>query len=598
MDPETILVPDVPAHLRDANHACNRPKRTLLSVTTTKPSTNAMTAGAVAMVDPQVGSVASSLTISGDLACTTAASQQQQQLGVCSISPFPLLKFSNAPLAMAYAAKNNKDCMAMLVSLHPSHPKVHWKARLPEATLSTILRLSPCGHYAIAGGNSGCLYIWYTLSGELIQTVRRAHYRAISAMCFVGDNGRFLVTGGQDGMVHLWALRDMVQSQQQQVLPIRTWAQHAVPITAVAALSESRVVSASQDGMILVLETFSEQVLAQIQLPQGVSSLTIRHQRIYAGGQLGTIFCLDMDQYSLHQTIQLGARVSSASDTTPVANQHQQQLSYQTTLTGHSEAVTAMAAWRDQATHTEYVASGDAMGTLRIWDVDSRVCVRIVQPWNATNSNTSVSDKKKAGQQHSIASVTVIELPDEESNAGQSSNDQGMFATKRHRGAKSRSTALPELLPPLQKYPTPPPDAGQVKWTPVMLWQSNMTQPSTKNKQARADIALEKAERFRNPWRKRASERIDTSSNKKMTSDKQPSIERGDDDGDAMDTTGNNKDQEGELQRLREQLLAAEKGKDEELQRLRQQLEESNSTIDRWQKVNNELVAKLKKKSS
>lgn len=272
-------------------------KRQILCVTTSKPSfAVASGGGALTLVCPNTGSVSSSLAVSGDLESTANnAVSANHQLGMASLSVFPTpisdaLHPTRTPLALAYGGKGGatKDTAAMMVSLNASNPKAHWKARLPEANLTAGIVISPCGHYAVGGGVSGSLYVWSTLQGRLLKSLPKAHYRAVTCICMSLDQ-RHVLTGGADGMVHLFALWDLVSETKstantgaKTVTPIRTWPQHAVPITALACLSLDRMISASQDGVILVLETFSEAVVAKIQLPQGVQSLAVRNQRVWA----------------------------------------------------------------------------------------------------------------------------------------------------------------------------------------------------------------------------------------------------------------------------------------------------------------------------
>jgi WD domain, G-beta repeat len=536
-------------------------KRQILCVTTAKPCfAVAGGGGALALVCPNTGSISSSLAVSGDLASTTNnATSANQQLGMSSLSMFPsqisdTLHPTRTPIALAYGGKGGatKDCAAMLVSLSATNPKAHWKARLPEANLTAGIVLTPCGHYAIGGGSSGSLYVWSTLEGRLLKTLPKAHYRSVTCICMSEDQ-RHVLTGGADGMVHLFALWDLVSAMTvvtnigaKTVTPIRTWPQHAVPITALACLSTDRMISASQDGVMLVLETFSEAVVAKIQLPQGVQSLAVRNQRVWLGGSTGTLFCLDLDEYAMHQTIQLGARIARRRDEEASSDSP----SYQTTLKGHQHPVTSLAVWGNSQGQ-EFLASGDAFGTLRVWDLVARVCVRVVRPWSSTAESQSKAATGKDGKKnaapskHPISSIGVVSVPD---------NVETTMATSL--GKKGNMTTWASRLPPLQKYATSLDEesaAGKdrIRWTPVPLWNK-------KRDLGFWDVSKENYEVFNN---KRPRDDESTPESEKK----------------AHNGAGNNQ-------------------KDEELKRLRKQLEEANSTISRWEKVNNELVAKLKTK--
>ena len=589
-------------------------RRHVLCVTTNKPSTAASMAGgggALTMVCPYTGSISASLAISGDLSSTTQAvssnshqQQQQQQLGISSLSLYSprvshTLHPTQAPLALAYGGKatsrgSNNDCAAMLVSLISHNPKVHWKARLPEAQLTAGIVLSECGHYAIGGGASGTLYVWSTLQGHLLKTIHRAHYRAITCLHTTGDQ-RHVLTGGADGMVHLFAWMDLVESssssssgnrnnnKQKTVVPIRTWSQHSVPITCLGSLSDYRMISASQDGLVHVFETFSEAIVATIQLPQGASSLAVRDQRVWVGGALGTLYCLDLDLYAMHQTIQLGASIGHHHHGGLRQQQQQQQQtksrkgqdsgsspSYKTTLKGHQHPVTSLALWADDQGQ-EFLVSGDASGTLRVWDLGARVCVRIVRPWSntATDGPVTATTKTKSGdpkkkkqvaapQQQPISSIQVMEVADGTSGANNNPMAMNTMTTATSK-AKGGASAWVSRLPQLQKYAPShgmDPDgesAAQTQWTPVPLW----------NAQPRDDAFWDMSKADYGVGRKR------------------PRLGKV-----APNRSSGNADSSA---------TAGDASKDDELQQLRKQLEDANSTIARWETVNNQLMAKLNK---
>ena len=572
-------------------------RRHVLCVTTTNPSSSSTSmavgsSGALTLICPRTGSISASLSVSGDLSSTTASSGQQ--LGVSSLSLFPsrisdALHPTRAPLALAYGSRNTKqqDAAALLVSLSHPTPKVHWKSRLPE--VGACLVVSQCGHYAIGGGNSGSLYVWSTLTGHLLQTVPRAHYRAVTCSLPTKD-GRHVLSASQDGMVHLFALMDLVENNHNNggaskaVAPIRTWSQHAVPVTALATVSadQHRFVAASQDGLVTIMEIFSEEVLASIQLSEGVSSLCVQNQRVWVGGSQGTIFGLDLDLYSLHQTLQLGASVAGSSAD---PNEDADHASYKTEFKGHSpHPVESLVAWSDDtnnsssssSTGQDFLASGDASGTVRVWDVSSRVCVRIVRPWGSATATPGT--KKTTTQQHPISSLQVLELP-ETTNSDTALRDNAASATN-----QKAKGAWASRLPPLQKYAAMEHSA----------YESNQKTTSFKNWKP---VPLWNAQRDYNAWdvTKELEAKL-TSSSSNNVARKRPRIENVDSSAGPRENTEQRAPNDGSDE-SNDNDTAQDDSKDEELKRLKQQLEEAKSTIARWEKVNNQLMAKLQQPS-
>jgi WD40 repeat protein len=620
----------------------------VLCVTTSHPSlaaaTTAMSGGGGAMmfICPQTGSLSGSLCISGDLQSTTAAtsaSQQQQQLGLLSLSVFPprvsaTLHPSKGtiPLALGYGGKqpqSKHDGVAMLLSLHSATPKVHWKARLPEPFMTAGIHVSPCGHYAIGGGASGTLYVWSTLSGQLLQTVPRAHYRSITCLKFTLDH-RHVISGGADGMVHVFALMDLVASKDEHqqrtagsnssIAPIRTWSKHSMPITHLDNLSDARIFSTSQDGELLIMEVCSQDIIATIKLPQTIATCAVHQQRIYVGGSLGTIFVLDLDLYSMHQTIhQLGASVArnaaAVSQSTKESEQKTTQLSYKTELLGHRHPITALTAWQGED-GGEFLASGDTAGNIRIWDVSSRVSVRIVRPWSSTNNSASSSstkagnDKKKQQQaappQHPISSLTILDLPDNNTRIA-ASNSNSMLAAPTNK-AKT-ATTWTSRLPPLQKYTTSfdeqqeamdPSSRRRRQWIPVPFWNAQRDDDFWNVTKAIDNDFVRRPIRKRpRPSGTTATGTIQTATTTDTNVDDKPSTTKknSNDSDDVVAASAENENTDNFLSFDNDDGNHQEDEKDKELERLRKELQQANSTITRWEKVNNQLMAKLKQKS-
>ena len=575
------------------------------------------------MICPQTGSMSSSLLISGDLSSTHAAATaaRQQQVGISSVSMYPpriyqKLHPNRLPLALVYGGKISptgaaatKDCVAMMISLSSHNPKVHWKARLPEAHLSAGVVVTLCGHYVVGGGKSGTLYVWSTLTGDLLNTFHRAHYRPITCLHMVQDY-RHVLTGGADGMVHLFALMDLVQDNStstkssQTVVPIRTWSQHQVPITCLAPIADTdcRVVSASEDGVLHVLETFSEVILATVQFPQGISSMATRGSRIWVGGSLGTIFCLDMDLYAMHQTMQFsGSRIARGASSSITAFLDAEQSansntpSYQTTLLGHSDPITSMAIWKtgEYQDEQEFLASGDASGTLRIWDLSARVCVQVVRPWSSpaaaapakSSSGKAAAEKNQkktaAPRRNPITSIHVVEIPEATTDDAETMASGG-GAGKQKGGASAWTSFLPALskyAPATTEAADGDPDKPQL-WTPVPLWNYDAMYDSDSDEEGSSfwDVSNVDYGFDRLDWFKRPGTAASTGSTSK--SDNPPAET-------AAEAKSTVKDPPPKQENN------SNDDKEEELEQLRKQLEEANATIARWEKVNNQLVSKL-----
>jgi WD40 repeat protein len=430
-------------------------KRKVVCISTTSPI-HAITAsgggGSLVSVDPCTGSMQSSLRITADLSGKVA-------MGISRIHLFPSQYSESGTLALAYGSSAIKkdDTHAILLTLRPASlsPIVLWKCRLPETHFPAGLSISPCGTYVVGGGSSGTLYIWATIGGTLLNTTK-AQYRAVSVLEWSSNN--CIVSGGDDGMVHAWSLRDLVSPQSNSsTQPVASWSRHHLPITALASLPSGRMVSASQDGQVLILEIFSKEVVASFQLPGPVTSLSASMHRLFCGSENGTIYILDLDQYALHRTTQLGAKIANRKHNGALTNADrvfgsiasdgdEQELSYRVELRGHDRCVTALVLVVDND-EVELLVSGDQAGFVRVWDIASRACVRTIQPWSHTTASAALPATAKKTITHPVTSIRVVEERMDSSESGD------IFGRQHSRNRdSSKNVNIVNLVKPLQKF--------------------------------------------------------------------------------------------------------------------------------------------------
>jgi WD40 repeat protein len=421
--------------------------------------------GSLSVMCPNTGSVFSSLRVGADLSGNAL-------LGMSSFSLFPK-KFSgpNNRLAVAFGQNGSKknDTHGMLISIRPSPlpPIVHWKCRLPEAQLTAGLEVSPCGYYVVGGGASGNCFIWSTIGGKLLRSFK-SHYRSCTKILW-SECGKFVVTGGADGMVHSFLLMDLVDraASKKSIAPSHSWSSHHLPVTSLANLDGGRVASASEDSQVIIMELFSRSKLATIQLPSGITCLQSNNGTIYAGSKLGDIFCIDLNAYAMRQASKSGAntakrrRQGEKNDNLSFASVFQQRIgnssddsdeTYDTKLKGHDHPVTSMAISIEKGNRR--LISGDASGVIRIWDLESMTCLAMVRPWHnsgmqgatkADASTTSKDSNKALKKQTSpISSIVVLPQPTEPLNKG------GLFNNTSSQG-KNQITIV-KLLTPLSKF--------------------------------------------------------------------------------------------------------------------------------------------------
>mmetsp|Transcript_45745 Transcript_45745/g.111519 ORF Transcript_45745/g.111519 Transcript_45745/m.111519 type:complete len:663 (+) Transcript_45745:514-2502(+) len=642
----------------------------LIAITTSHPSssstaaaTSASGGGSLVVIDGKSLSILSSLrsssSDSGRSSSSSNNNSDSTSTGFSSLCPFPT-HFCNTVVAAgrrgggsgsnSISGNNNAstttvptltfggnptkrgDTYASLVSIRCGGsssslpPIVHWKCRLPEADFYKAgIVVSPCGHYAVGGASSGSCYVWSTTSGRLLKTFQ-AHYRAVTTLCWTGNHrnsGQFLVTGGADGMVHVFSMMDLVATTEgggggktrnsgsdgnsRTVPSIYTFSVHHFPVTTIVSLDGGRVASASEDGHVVVMEIFSEQVLVNIQLPHGVGCLTYHSTdgRLFAGSNRGTIYSIDMSAYAIQQTQKQGAMIAKrrrqewqrngvninnstfdemvfgvgggkanidasaaaaaavggGSGPTTGASGDDTIASYQTDWIGHSHPVTSIELLtQDQ---TQLLISGDRSGCVRIWDLDARTCLKVLRPWSSSSSSINESDpsstKKKHQNGHPVTSIQIIPQPDDVTLSR--SGGSMMFGSQHSGGGSKNSGSISNLLPPLQKFASM--DLAMDDTHHNLISSTAVRIPYLK-----PNDNIENAKYW-------AARTIQRKRRRKFSPPSQQSIRE--------EEPADVDSKQAEIDKMREELEA-----------LRSQLKEKDSTIERWESVNNKLLQKLK----
>eukprot|EP00532_Pseudo-nitzschia_australis_P006464 CAMPEP_0168170404 /NCGR_PEP_ID=MMETSP0139_2-20121125/4162_1 /TAXON_ID=44445 /ORGANISM="Pseudo-nitzschia australis, Strain 10249 10 AB" /LENGTH=548 /DNA_ID=CAMNT_0008087905 /DNA_START=99 /DNA_END=1743 /DNA_ORIENTATION=+ len=545
----------------------------IISVTTTKPSSSVTPGGgggSLTLLDPN-GAILSSLRSSADLSGRAG-------IGISSLCSFPQA-FSkestggnggdNTQPVIAYGGNSVKrgDNYGMLISIRSSSsaPIMHWKCRLPETDMSAGLSFRPADTTSLAVVRRGpvmCGLRWEASSSE----------PSCTSLAW-SDCGRYLVTGGADGMVHLFSLMSLVDicssatknSKQRNVPPIHTFSVHHFPVTSLVQLSGGRIASSAEDGQVLVLELFSKQVLVNIQFPHGIKCMEHYDGRLYAGSTQGTIFSVDLNAYAMHQTEKLGAifankrrrqeqldagssenwtveekvfgKKYSENNRKSKGDNNNQGPGYQTDWIGHDHAVTSIALLTDS--EQQKMISGDSFGQIRIWEMESRTCLSIIQPWSSANANDV--NEKKSTPIHPVTSIRIVQQPD-------ISQSSGMFHSPTNNS--KHLTTFSTLVAPLQKYSSDANESANSNTTGPSIAAGTIHVPFLKNNRTAQNLAY---------WEARPILRKSKNEEQLIKEDELEDSEQ--------------------IASMREQIKT-----------LKDQLQAKDSEVKRWQNVNNKLV--------
>ncbi|KAL7481905.1 hypothetical protein ACHAW6_007582 [Cyclotella cf. meneghiniana] len=376
-----------------------------------------------------------------------------------------------------------------------SSASTEWKIRPPEplSTSPQSMALSPNGgrHLLLCGASGNVSLHSWTETDNFLR-VWRAHHRAATCVAFDGS-GSTVFTGGEDGVVNAWCFADLVGGRRT-VDPVGTWAEHALPVAWIRVCGGGggslRLISCSLDRCLVVMEMggvatgggarsdfdggrVEARVLARMCLPSGLHCVISDslESRLYAAAEDGNIYCVDMDAYAIHETLDGGGTVVHVDRTKDFGGVHlesiltgnhvvSQKQSLGTTLTdqrkylselkGHVKAVLSLALLDPSDLTSTLVgsetptllASGSEDGTVRIWDLRSRSCVRVLRPWASSSEGISLHLVGK-----SPPVTGLIAVP----KATAVSSDRTLFGL--HSGRRSRhSLDVASIFKPLKRF--------------------------------------------------------------------------------------------------------------------------------------------------
>jgi len=596
-------------------------------ITTSKcPSiagSSTQSAEAVQILDPQTGSL---LSAHGGAATLKIG----QGVAIKSFQKIPIHHHrtnhystggcgSNENVYIAYGGKGSDDMHAYLI-VQGSTTSPKWKCRVPEYLEGGIF-VSPCGNFILGGGKSGNCYCWSTLNdGELLRSWA-AHYRSILSITF-SDCGSYVITGGADGIVNVWNLMDVVSTQDylsskyhgrksqmnnKTIHPIKTWSEHHLPVTSMHTLPSSRIVSTSLDKQVIIMELFSGKTLAKIAMPFAINVVTADKvgNRLYLGAKDGAIYCIDMNTYAIATTAESASIITNKYSTKEKQSRslsgtlleetilrQQKDLqgnghhnttdtpSYVSELRGHNREISSLAFLQED--EYDLLVSGSVDGSVRIWDLKSRCCIRSLNPWSTTNI-LGQEENVTSGKVNPCSSITVIPRECIE-NPDSTFGHDGMFTSNvsnNHKANKQGGT-LSSLIKPLQRFSKRDQlDHNDMNVAPNKVETvTNITQ-SVRNRVHFDWIQESNSYRFDDstPDNKRA--RI--SDNDSTPVNKRARIS--DNSGNVMEDTSEMNDEDLPCNQ-------------EEITDMQNEIARLKEEVTRWQNVNNKLISKIEKISS
>lgn len=267
------------------------------------------------------------------------------------------------------AAKSNTVAFInfnFIVSANGTKPMIHiWPINSQEQLQSSrlvtpgkvnALAVSADGNYCVCG-IAELVYLWHIPTGKMFASLSR-HFQTVSHLKFTDDDSHF-VSAGQDGMILVWSLADVLSGNSQ---PKFTFSDHSLPVTGLCiGLGGSRATlySVSLDRTVRLYDLAQGQLTAVLMFRNGLTSVAVDRleSSIYVGTTEGEVICFNIS--SPPRTLEY----------------HLEEHDMNHTFRGHAGHVTCVSLSMD----SETMLSGGHDGNLIIWHIKSKQVLKTIK---------------------------------------------------------------------------------------------------------------------------------------------------------------------------------------------------------------------------
>uniref|UniRef100_A0A6I8PB80 WD repeat-containing protein 18 n=1 Tax=Ornithorhynchus anatinus TaxID=9258 RepID=A0A6I8PB80_ORNAN len=198
-------------------------------------------------------------------------------------------------------------------------------------------------------------------TGKLLAILNR-HYQDVTCLVFTDDSSHIL-SGGKDCLALVWSLYSVLQVEHSRSPdPRHVWSRHALPITDLHCGfggPMARAATASLDQTVKLWEITSGELLLSVLFDVGIMSVTMDLSECYmfCGGSDGSIFQVTLSAWPFQK------------DKTFQTERETGKL-----FKGHRNQITCLSV----STDGSLLLSGSHDETVRLWDIQSKQCLRTV----------------------------------------------------------------------------------------------------------------------------------------------------------------------------------------------------------------------------
>lgn len=345
-------------------------------------------------------------------------------------SPFQNFKNVTLPRGGALQALDVSDGKRVFATQHNSSVLLtyHWGREscvqtivLPEK-LSAI-KVSPSGTWIIGGAQTGRLYMWELLSGNLV-AVREKHYQEITAIQFTQDEC-FVFTGSKDSTVLGWRLMDLITSSLEggvnfgdqnvssnnSVQPVYSWTKvHSLDITGLCVGygrgDNNRVYTSSLDNTLRCWDMAKNELVSTHVLPEKITALALdpAERAVYAGLANGDILLINRYKVNPATGVVEGPRGNNEKIT--LTFEDNSDIALSRSDSDVKSSVTCLAISFDGT----ILAAGYSDGQVYTWDITTKQVLRKLPAHKEAISSIQILSRLKSEtSKHSSTNKAVLD---------------------------------------------------------------------------------------------------------------------------------------------------------------------------------------------